>query len=292
MSEVEVGKAENKVSENIFARLENIALIDKYEAYQLLDNEWGRIAVDLEMIQSEGFAATKKVDPNLIVKKKDGKEQEVQDGWIGHIIPFELVQREILSEQYCTLKNRENRLLEIPSLYEEIIDSLTEEEKESEVLNDNNDAFVAKEVTKKLKELRKEIPTEEVKEFISKLAKFEELSQEEKELKKEIKKETAELHMLTKETIENLSDETVYELLDKKWIGNLIESINKLPDTIINNLVSKIQALQSKYATTYFEVETEIKETERLLSSMIDDLEGNEFDMKGLSEFKSLLMGE
>lgn len=292
MSEVEVGKAENKVSENIFARLKNIALIDKYEAYQLLDNEWGKIAVDLEMIQSEGFAATKKVDPNLIVKKKDGKEQEVQDGWIGHVIPFELVQREILSEQYSTLKDKENRLSEIPSLYEEIIDSLTEEEKESEVLNDNNDAFVAKEVTKKLKELRKEVPTEEVKEFISKLAKFEELSQEEKELKKEIKKETAELHMLTKETIENLSDETVYELLDKKWIGNLIESINKLPDTIVNNLVSKIQALQSKYATTYFEVESKIKETERLLSSMIDDLEGNEFDMKGLSEFKSLLMGE
>lgn len=292
MSEIEVGKAENKVSENIFSRLENIALIDKYEAYQLLDNEWGKIAVDLEMIQSEGFAATKKVDPNLVVKKKDGKEQEVQDGWIGHVIPFELVQKEILSEQYRTLKDKENRLSEIPSLYEEIIDSLTEEEKESEVLNDNNDAFVAKEVTKKLKELRKEASTEEVKEFISKLAKFENLSQEEKELKKEIKKETADLHMLTKKTIENLSDEMVYELLDKKWIGNLIESINKLPDTIINNLVSKIQALQSKYATTYFEVESEIKETERLLSSMINDLEGNEFDMKGLSEFKSLLMGE
>lgn len=292
ISEVEIGKAEDKVSENIFSRLENIALIDKYEAYQLLDNEWGKIAVDLEMIQSEGFAATKKIDPNLVVKKKDGKEQEVQEGWIGHIIPFELVQREILFEQYSALKDKENRLSEISSLYEEIIDSLTEEEKESEILNDNNDAFVAKEVTKKLKELRKEFPTEEVAEFIGKLAKYEELAREEKELKKAIKKETAELHNLTKETIENLSDEQVYELLDKKWIGNLIESINKLPNTIVNNLVSKIQSLQSKYATTYFEVESEIKETERLLASMIDDLEGNEFDMKGLSEFKSLLMGE
>ena len=292
MSEVEIGKSENKISKNIFDRLENISLIDKYEAYQLLDNEWEKIAVDLEMIQSEGFETTKRVDPNLIIKKKDGKEQEVQDGWIGHIIPFELVQKEILSEQYCMLKDKETRLSEIPSLYEEIIESLTEDEKESEVLNDNNDAFVAKEVTKKLKELRKEISTAEVKEFIDKLVKFEKLSQEEKELKKEIKKETTELHMLTKETIENLSDEAVYELLDKKWIGNLIKSINKLPDTIVNSLVSKIQALQTKYATTYFDIESEIKETERLLSLMIDDLEGNEFDMKGLSEFKSLLNGD
>ncbi len=292
MSEVEVGKAENKVSENIFERLVGVPLIDKYEAYQLLDNEWGKIAADLEIIQSEGFAATKKVDPNLIVKKKDGKEQEIQDGWIGHVIPFDLVQKEILSEQYAALKEKENRVSEIPSLYEEIIDSLTEEEKETQILNDSNDAFVNKEVTKKLKELRKEAPTEEVKEFISKLARYDQLSQEEKELKKQIKQETAELHMLTKETIETLSDEMVYELLDKKWIGNLIQSINKLPDTIVNNLVSKIQAFQSKYDTTYFEVEAEIKETERKLSLMIDELEGNEFDMKGLSEFRSLLMGE
>lgn len=292
MNEVEVGKAENKVSENIFSRLENIPLIDNYEAYQLLDNEWGKIAVDLEIIQSEGFAATKKVDPNLIIKKKDGKEQEVQDGWTGHVIPFELVQKEMLSEQYKSLKEKENRLSEIPVLYEEIIDSLTEEEKESEILNDSNDAFVGKEVSKKLKELWKEAETAEVKEFIRKLTKYEKLSQEEKKLKKEIKTETAKLHMLTKDTIETLSDEMVYELLDKKWMDHLMKSIYQLPDTIVNHLVIKIQMLQSKYATTYFEVESEIKETERLLSAMIDDLEGNEFDMKGLSEFKSLLVGE
>lgn len=291
-SKVEVGKSENKISENIFERLKNISLIDKYEAYQLLDNEWGKIAVDLEIIQSEGFEATKKVDPNLVIKKKDGKEQEVQEGWIGHIIPFELVQREILTNQYNALKEKERRLAEIPSEYEEILDSLTEEEKETEILNDNNDAFVAKEVTKKLKELRKEVATAEIKDFIVKLSKYEKLSKEEKELKKEIKKETADLHILTKETIENLTDERIYELLDKKWTGNLLENINKLPDTIVNNLVSKLQSLESKYATTYFEIETEIKATERLLSQMIDDLEGNEFDMKGLSEFKALLMGK
>lgn len=169
---------------------------------------------------------------------------------------------------------------------------MTEEEKDGQVLNDNNDAFVAKEVTKKLKELKKEAPTEEVKSFIDKLDRYERLSKEEKDLKKEIKSETAKLHMLTKETIENLTDSMVCELLDKKWIGNLLESINKLPDTIVDNLVSKIQALVSKYKTTYFELEKEIKETEKKLASMIDELEGNEYDMKGLSEFKALLLGE
>lgn len=292
MEHVEISKSENVISENIFKRLDQVPLIDKYEAYQILDDEWGKIAVDLEIIQTEGFAATKKVDPNLVTKKKDGKEQEIQDGWVGRVIPFELVQKELLSDRYKELREKEARLAEIPSLYEEIIEDMTEEEKDGQVLNDNNDAFIPKEVTKKLKELKKEAPTEEVKSFIDKLDRYERLSKEEKDLKKEIKSETAKLHMLTKETIENLTDSMVCELLDKKWIGNLLESINKLPDTIVDNLVSKIQALESKYKTTYFELEKEIKETEMKLASMIDELEGNEYDMKGLSEFKALLLGE
>lgn len=292
MEHVEISKSENVISENIFKRLDQVPLIDKYEAYQILDDEWGKIAVDLEIIQTEGFAATKKVDPNLVTKKKDGKEQEIQDGWIGRVIPFELVQKELLSDRYKELREKEARLAEIPSLYEEIIEDMTEEEKDGQVLNDNNDAFVSKEVTKKLKELKKEAHTEEVKSFIDKLDRYERLSKEEKDLKKEIKSETAKLHMLTKETIENLTDSMVCELLDKKWIGNLLESINKLPDTIVDNIVSKIQALGSKYKTTYFELEKEIKETEMKLASMIDELEGNEYDMKGLSEFKALLLGE
>lgn len=292
MEHVEISKSENVISENIFKRLDQVPLIDKYEAYQILDDEWRKIAVDLEIIQTEGFTATKKVDPNLVTKKKDGKEQEIQDGWVGRVIPFELVQKELLSDRYKELREKEARLAEIPSLYEEIIEDLTEEEKDGQVLNDNNDAFVPKEVTKKLKELKKEAPTEEVKSFIDKLDRYERLSKEEKDLKKEIKNETAKLHMLTKETIENLTDSMVCELLDKKWIGNLLESINKLPDTIVDNLVSKIQALESKYKTTYFELEKEIKETEMKLASMIDELEGNEYDMKGLSEFKALLLGE
>lgn len=292
MEHVKISKSENVISENIFKRLDQVSLIDKYEAYQILDDEWGKIAVDLEIIQTEGFVATKKVDPNLVTKKKDGKEQEIQDGWVGRVIPFELVQKELLSDRYKELREKEARLAEIPSLYEEIIEDMTEEEKDGQVLNDNNDAFVSKEVTKKLKELKKEAHTEEVKSFIDKLDRYERLSKEEKDLKKEIKSETAKLHMLTKETIENLTDSKVCELLDKKWIGNLLESINKLPDTIVDNLVSKIQALESKYKTTYFELEKEIKETEIKLASMIDELEGNEYDMKGLSEFKALLLGE
>ena len=54
--------------------MENVPLIDKYKAFQILDDEWSKIAVDLEIIQTEGFGATKKVDPSMVLKKKDNKE--------------------------------------------------------------------------------------------------------------------------------------------------------------------------------------------------------------------------
>lgn len=292
MQSLEISKTESALSADIFERLKDISLIDKYAAYQLLDDKWTNVAIDLEVIQTEGFAATKKVDPNLVVKKKDGKDQEVQEGWVGHIIPFELVQATILEAEYDELKELENRLAELPSEYESVLESLTEDEKEScnGVVTEEGDAFVPKELSKKVKELKKDNSPEST-ELRHKLESVEELIKNEKDVKAQIKTKSAQLQAKTKTTIENLSDNQVLELLEEKWISPLIANLNKLPDTVVDGLVSKIQALQNKYATTFFEVEKQIRDTESKLVQMIDELEGNEFDMLGLKEFKSLLGG-
>ena len=266
-----------------------IPLIDKYEAYQLLHEDWEKIAVDLEIVQTEGFEATRKVDPNMVIKKKNGKDEEVQDGWAGHVIPFESVQETLLIEETKELKLKEKRLSELPALYEEMAESLSEEEKEEDYFNDGS--FVAKEVNKKLKELKKDALEESIV-LAEKLSKVEMLMQEEKKLKSEIKKETVALQNKTKETIESLSDSQVKMLLEKKWIDSLIDNLNKLPENVINTLVGDIKALQKKYEITFFDVEREIRETEQKLALMIDELVGDEFDMKGLGEFKKLLTGE
>lgn len=289
MNELVISQEEVVLSDNIFERLQAIPLIDKYQAYQLLDDEWVKIAVDLEIIQTEGFAATKRVDPNIVIKKKDGKDQEVQEGWVGRIMPFALVQNTLLQKETAALRAKEARLAELPAEYEEIADSLSEEEKEGDYYAE--DAFVAKEVTKKLKELKAD-KSDEAAALKEKLGRVEKLMQEEKTLKAQIKKASAELHALTKTVIEGLSDEQVYMLLEKKWIDSLAANLYKLPDGIIDSLINKIQTIQAKYETTYFAIEKQIKETEKVLCEMIDELDGNEFDMKGLGEFKSLLTGE
>ena len=283
MDTLNISKTEAVLSLNIFERLKNIPLVDKYEAYQLLDDDWTKLAVDLEMIQTEGFEATKKVDPNMVVKMKDGKEQEVQEGWVGRIIPFDLIQDTLLADDKVALKEKENRLSEIASEYEELFESLTEEEKEGDYASEGG--FVNAEIKKALKSDSIE---PEIKE---KLLKAAALNTEEKSLKAAIKKETRLLEVKTKDTIEGLSDTQVIELLKAKWIQPLIQSLMKLPDRIVNELVSKIETLAKKYETTFAEVETEIADTQAVLSAMIDELEGSDSDMLGLQEFKKMLGG-
>lgn len=286
MQTINAVKEESVLNADIFDRLKDIPLIDKYAAYQVLDEEWKKIAIDLEIIQTEGLEAIKQVDPNMVLKKKDGKEQEVQDGWIGHIIPFNIVQETILADKLAALKDCENRLNEITSEYESLLDELGEEEKEMAFVNEAQDAFVAAEVKKAIRanELEPNI--------IKVLKKVDALVTEEKSVKKKYKDDSNALHILTKMTIEELSDETAMELIKQKWILPLVKSINELPDAVISDFVKKLESLCNKYEITFAEVEQQICDTEASLVSLIDELTGNEFDMKGIEELKILLSGE
>lgn len=286
MLSLNISHEESVLSEDIFARLANIPLVDKYEAYQLLDEDWGHLAIDLEIIQTEGFKAAKQVDPNIVIKKKDGKDQEVQEGWIGHVIPFDLVQNSLLLDELTSLREKEARLTEITGEFESLLDELSEEDKEKDYVNDAKDAFVAAEVKKALKAKDAEAET------LAVLKKVDALITEEKAFKTQVKEDAAKLHIKTKETIESLSDDAVLELLKLKWITPLVESIGSLPQTVLNEFAGKLETLCRKYETTFAEVEQQIAETEQSLIGLLDELCGNEFDMKGLMEFKTLLGGE
>lgn len=351
MKELNVSQTEDIITQNIFGRVAALPLIDKYQAYQLLDNEWGKIATDLEIIQTEGFEATKQVDPNMVIKKKGDKEEEVQNGWVGHVIPFELVQTTLLREDYDALKAKESRLDEISAELTEIIDSIDEADR-GDFLNEDNTAFVAKEFAAKMTEIYADISTPELSElqgyldlfatgagkatklqyiadhtsvnwaamegnapyakgkvvaymkqlqaayvfpedsFEAKMVEADKLMTEEKAVKKEAKEMADALHLKTKETIEGLSDEQVLDLLRLKWIAPLCVALRAMPNAIITCLENAVQSLVDKYAVTYLELGEQIEDSKKALSDMIEELTGNEFDMKGLEQFKSLLMGE
>ena len=291
MDGVLVPRAEPLIADEIFRRLENIPLIDKYEAYQTLDSSWQVIAADLEMIQTEGRAAITQVDPNMVIKKKDGKETEVQDGWVGHILPFDLVQEHLLGDELKVIAELEEEQNGILTEYEEIIDSIAEEDR-GDFLNDDNTAFVPKEVAKLIKPFAKGKQKPEAGSIEEVLLHVDALMTEEKNIKKEIKAQTAELENRTKAVIESLSFDDAIDLLSKKWIAPIVKGIAILPDSIVSALENKINTLTKKYSVTMLDIEGEIERTEHEFSEMIGELEGDEFDMLGLKELQKMLKGE
>lgn len=290
--ELSIPKTEEEISADIFRRFESVPLLDPYRAYEKFENHYEEISGDLELIRMEGMATVRKVDPNMVIKKQKGKEAEVQDGWKGHVLPFDLVQRVCLHEELSSVRTMEERLSAIPGELEEQLERLSEEDKvlAGDALNDTNDGFVAGKVKGVLKEL-KEDPAEN-KEIIATLSDAETLLKEGKEIKKEIKKAGETLHLKTKETIESLSDDEVRKLLHEKWTAPICDGICDLPENLLNEFTKDIEAMAEKYAVTLNDIEKEIRETEASLVSMLSELTGSEADMKGIRELQKLLGGE
>ena len=287
---INIPKTQEIIANNIFMRFVDNTLIDPYGAYEIFEDKFTEISGDLELIQTEGIKAVTQVDPNMVVKKKNGKDVEVQEGWKGHILPFDLVQEICLSERKIDLKEKQEKLAEIPSSYEEILESLSEDDKEiiSEALNDTNDAFVFKNIKAVVKSLKTD---GESKELIESLEKAEKLNNEEKKLKTEIKQGEDELHLETKAKIESLSEEEVNNLLHKKWSSPIYNGILDLSDDMLKAFTKDVEALSTKYAVTMDDLEKEIKETEKSLASMLSELTGSEKDMEGINELIKLLGG-
>ena len=81
------------------------------------------------------------------------------------------------------------------------------------------------------------------------------------------------------------------ELLERKWIVPLSDELHSLPDQQIDGLTRKLDVLVQKYQITYADNAREIQQTESELAGLIEELDANEFDLKGISELKTLLAG-
>ena len=113
-----------------------------------------------------------------------------------------------------------------------------------------------------------------------------------KEAAKAYKKADNDLHEKTKTTIENLNDEQVKKILVIKWIDPLNNKILSLCNVIVNNFITSLIEFKKKYYKTYVEVAENIFNSEKNVSSMLEQITGSDFDTKGLKEFQKVLRGE
>ena len=308
-----ISQTQQQLAELIREKVQAMPLLDFYTAYQKLDDLWradvAGIAADLEMIQTEGKQAIKQVDPFMVLKKdnKTKKEAEVQDGWVGHILPFELVQAVKLPQELANLKAKESRLTEIAAEMQSILENLSEEEKACPAVNEEGDGFINAEIPKALqqeleadgiaivkkadlaKAIDKHIFAEES--LGAKLQAAYKLLAEEKTLKAELKTQSAELHSKTKATIEALDDAEALDLLRQKWFIPLNAAMCRLPENMLAQFSQKLTALCDKYADTYQHISQRKQESAAELAQMMDELTGSEFDLQGIAAWQTILKG-
>lgn len=268
------------ISANIFQRTVDLPLVDKYAAYQILADNWAAIMGDVEIIQTEGIGACNVVEPKTkMVKDKNGVEQEVIDGLKGRIIPFELVQKTLFTDELKAIVALQNRLDAIDGELEAARDELLSmEDAEPYMDSENENALIKNKI--KADSKPKAVVEDEIKEQLKAIVA---LWDEQTALKKKIKSDKETLEKKTIMAIQGFNMKDINRFLDLKWIEPITSAIAALPNTIIQSLADAVTSLNEKYAVTYRDIENSIVDSEQELAKLIDQLTGDEYAIAGLS---------
>lgn len=267
------------ISDDIFARLHGMPLIDRYAAYQALADNWQSITNDIETIQQEGIDTVKVVEPAYKLVKKGDEEIEVPDGLKGRIIPFELVQQEKFQDDLKAIADLQMRVEEISGELDEIREGFSEEESEAYLDSEKENAFDKKAITAGAKAKKDEVEAE-TKEKLKKIVK---LWEEQKNKNKQIKEAKQTLIDKTVKAIENLSDEEISLFLHKKWIDPIIKGIDDTLADVLSTFENKVRALGKKYAVSCKQLNEDLEKSQKELSDLINELTGEEFAILGLN---------
>ncbi len=287
---VNFNQLEQDLYADLFSKLKGNELIDPYSVYQKYYDQSRIVADDIEMIQQDelGFGNVRVVDPLMVIKKKGDKEVEVQDGWKGRIIPFDLIQKydEKLKEIIKHINGCNDDIQSNQSEYEDAINSISDDDKEP-ILNDDGEIDTKKilALTKQISKKKKDDKTD----FDWNVEIAGTCLESNKVLTKVRKEWEQKLESDTIKAIENLSDSDAKKLLHTKWCHPYFEAVTGEIDDIKTDIITKASALAGKYADSFAHIDSEISDAERELAEMLGDLTGSEADLLGIQEFQKLL---
>lgn len=290
-----INSEEEKIADSIKEHLSS-PLIDYYDCYESLDNVWQNITVDLETIKEQGFESARCID-EIKILKKDSKSKKLEEkitGYDGRIIPFSLIQKEYFKEDLDLVVSLSNSIQSLTSEKEDLLESIDPNDKTELTKNEEGEIDTKKlnsKISLIVKQIKNGVEFEEDS-YETILMKINNTNESLKEEKKKFKVVNEKLNKETEEMIQSLSDTDIHSLLIKKWINPICESIEGLSTKLIDNLIKDLNQLNRKYESSLLDIDSQIRETEKELSSMIDDLDANEYDKKGLLELQKLLGGK
>ncbi|EAC3110570.1 type I restriction-modification system subunit M [Listeria monocytogenes] len=275
---VDVNSLMEEMLVNIKELLSSFDGIDVYDGYQIIAEVWkNSLTHDAELIAGGGFYTISRTrEPNMVTKGSGNKKREEQDGWVGAIVPNELIAKRLYSEELQIIEDKKARLTAVEAELSELVEAAKTEDSEENIAlfeslkknaeGEPQDSFESKTVKAELKKITKESPSFEL------LKKADGLIAEKSSLGKEIKAKENELKEAVYERILVLTDEEIDELVFEKWFGTTVEDLVKLIEIPLKKELNIIKQLHERYAETLNDIDEESKKLENELEKLMSEL--------------------
>lgn len=273
------------MSEMLFeikTEVSSIEFVDSYSAYQIVAEIWkDSLTKDSELIAASDFYTIGRTrEPNMVTKGSGKNKRQEQDGWIGMLVPNELIAKRLFASEQEEIEALKNKAQEIDSELSELVEAAKVEDSEEyealyESLKKNEDdepqdAFEAKTIKAELK--RAEKGTSE----FEWLKRVEKLLADKSSTNKSIKEKEKQLKEAVESKIENLTNEEIDMLVFEKWFTGTEDALVGLVEKPLRAELSTITLLENRYAQTFNEIDAQVSELEKAFEALASELVVNQ----------------
>ncbi|WP_270334779.1 type I restriction-modification system subunit M [Ligilactobacillus acidipiscis] len=277
-SETELEDLRDEMLAEIKQILSKFDYLDAYAGYQIIAEIWkNTLFNDTELIAGMGFyTAGRTREPNMVTKGTGQKKHEEQDGWIGAIVPNDLIAKNLYSELVQKIADSKEQLTATESELSELVEAAkVEDSDENSILYDSikknkddepQDSFDNKKIKAELKEAKKGSDEYQL------LHKVSALMNQKSKLNTEIKNQEKELQGAVYERIENLTNEEIDSLVYEKWFGGIETKIVNLVEAPLKDELQTLETLNTRYSTTLSDLEKETEQVESEFESLLSEL--------------------
>lgn len=277
-SDTNLTELKSSMVDEIKQTLSQFANVDKYAGYQIVADLWqNNLEEDAEFIAANGFyGAGRTRKPNMVEKGSGSKKRTVQDGWLGAIVPNDLIANALYQDDKAKINELEQKVTDIESKLGELVEAAKiEDTPEYDALfdalkkNDDDepqDSFESKKIKAALKK------SEKGSDEANYLKQVKDLMAAKTKANRETKNAKADLQEAIYNRIEQLTDEEIDQLMQEKWFGNFEEKMVKLVTQPLLADLQTLEMLNDRYADTLDDIDNQISQAESELDKLMQDL--------------------
>ena len=252
--------------------------IDPYAGYHVVSEIWeNMLKHDIEIIANLGFYnAGRTRNPNIVVKGLGNKKHKEQDGWIGAIIPNDLIAKRLYDKELNLINSLKSQAVKLEGELSELIEASKYEDSDEHTIlygtlkknsdDEIKDAFENRKVRSALKTSEKGSKEEVV------LKNTYKLLTEKTKINKVIKIKEIELKEAIFNRLSCLTDEEIDQLVFEKWFGDITNKLISLVEEPLKEELSRLDMLNNRYSSTLSDIEFEITKMESDFESLLTEL--------------------